>query len=106
MSGGSQDGGRQRGWRFRVPSSYVTKRLAAPLRLPTEGFTDDKSLGHDFLNVPVRMPDEEGRCGIGNERQVPVRLRFSLYQEANLPVLRWNSTGASYRGCAEQRRSH
>ena len=54
------------------------------------------------MNVPVRMQDEEGRCGIGNERHDLVCLRFSLYQGANLPVL----SGASYRGRAERRRTH
>jgi hypothetical protein len=54
----------------------------------------------DFLNVAVRMLDEEGRCVIGNDRQGPVRLRFSLYQGANLPVL----SGTSYRGHAVRRR--
>jgi len=34
---------------------------------------DDKSPEHDFPNVPARMPDEEGRSGIGNEWQCPVR---------------------------------
>jgi len=33
------------------------------------------------------MPDKEGRSGIVNGRQGPVRLRFNLYQGANLPVL-------------------
>jgi len=28
-------------------------------------------------------------------RQGPVRLRFSLHQDANLPVLKWTSTGVS-----------
>src|SRR5262245_21413259 len=36
--------------------------------------------------------DEERRRGIWNERQGPVRLRFSLYQGTKLPVL----SGASY----------
>ena len=44
------------------------------------------------MNVPVRMLDEKGRGGIGNERQDSVCLRFSLYQRAILPVL----SGASY----------
>src|SRR5262249_44729897 len=54
------------------------------------------------MNVTVHVLDEEGRYGIGNERQDPVCLRFSLYQGANLPVL----SGASYRGRVERRRTH
>jgi hypothetical protein len=64
-------------------------------------FFDSKSIDHDTLNVPVRMLDEEGICGIGNEQQGHVRLCFSLYQGARLPVLK----GGSYRRCAEQRHS-
>src|SRR5215475_3091479 len=54
----------------------------------------DKSPDHNFMIVPVHMLDEERRSGIGNERQEPVWLRFSLYQGANWRVL----NGASYRG--------
>jgi hypothetical protein len=61
---------------------------------------DDKSMDHYFLNGPVRALDEKGRCGIGNDRQDPVRLRFNLYQGPNSPVL----SGASYRGHAKPRR--
>jgi len=42
-----------------------------------------------------RMLDGEGRWGIGNERRRPVRLRFSPYQGANLPVLIWSATTES-----------
>ena len=51
------------------------------------------------MDFPVRRLDEEGRCGIGNDQQDPVCLRFSLYQGANLLVL----SGASYRGRPERR---
>ena len=44
-------------------------------------------------NIPVRLLDEEGRDGVGNEWLNPVCLYFSLYQGANMPVL----SGASYR---------
>jgi hypothetical protein len=54
-------------------------------------------MDHNFLNGPVRALDEKGRCGIGNDRQDPVRLRFNLYQGPNSPVL----SGASYRGHAK-----
>ena len=54
------------------------------------------------MKVPDRMLDEEGRCGVGNERQDLVCLRFSLYQGANLPVL----SSASYRGRVARRRTH
>jgi hypothetical protein len=50
-------------------------------------------------NIPVRLLDEEGRDGVGNEWLNPVCLHFSLYQGANLPVL----SGASYRVHAARR---
>jgi hypothetical protein len=48
---------------------------------------DNKSLDQHFPNVPALMLDGEVRCEAGNGRQYPVRLRFSSYQGAYLPVL-------------------
>jgi len=71
-------------------------------RKPIPYCSDDNSLDHDFPDIHVSLPGDEGRCGSMNERQDPVLLRFILYQGANLPVL----SSASYRGRAERRRHH
>ena len=46
--------------------------------------------------------DEEWRCGAGNDRQGPVRLRFNLYQGSSMPV----RNGAFYRGHPKRRSAY
>jgi hypothetical protein len=69
-----------------MPTNSAPSRRLLKNYLKTES-KYHKSPDHDFLNFPVHMPDEEGRCGVGNERQGHVCLRFTLYQVVNSPVL-------------------
>jgi len=85
---------------YRAPSNTRLKATATELSA-SQLFAslNYKFLDHDFLNVPACALDRECRCGIGNQQQDLVYLRFSLYQGAKLPVL----SDASYRSHAVRR---